>query len=485
MSKAISRAIFLSTFAGFFFLGVVDTYAVSSVRNHAVTAVILILPLAAFAFPVAARQGLSRARDLANCFRWWQGLWFLSFISGQTWRIRDIHDISTAPVDSAAGFRIAVDAVVACILILRLTDRRHSWIASTLRGIVGVLSIYAFVGIISTIWSVFPIWSAYKSCEYLLDLAVLGAVLVEVRNTESYEAFLNWTWAIYGSLVVWIWMGVVIWPQFALKTGVGLLGVQLFGVIPAVHANSVGEFGGIIGVVACARLLLPGRAQTGRTWYVLLLLLSLATLAFAQTRSAMGGFALGLVLILFFSKRRAFSVFLGMAVGLLLSIGSVAGLVLAFLQRGQTQTQVETFTGRLQYWTLAVHKFLQRPLTGYGAYTGRFVVLSQLDLTTTASLHSDYFETLVSTGFEGLIPFLTALALTWWILLRSAQKLEMDSLERTLAVEALGVLAVLTVRSFFTTNLLWHPAIPFLVVVGYAEYLRRRMKVLRQSRRAI
>jgi hypothetical protein len=49
-------------------------------------------------------------------------------------------------------------------------------------------------------------------------------------------------------------------------------------------------------------------------------------------------------------------------------------------------------------------------------------------------------------------------------------------MERDLSVECIGVMGMLTVHSFFNNELCWHPPLLFLAVLGYAEFLRRRMK---------
>jgi hypothetical protein len=51
-------------------------------------------------------------------------------------------------------------------------------------------------------------------------------------------------------------------------------------------------------------------------------------------------------------------------------------------------------------------------------------------------------------------------------------------MEYQLAVEAVGVLAIVTVRSFFTIHLVWHTSEQFLVILGFAEFLRRRQNYL-------
>jgi len=43
-------------------------------------------------------------------------------------------------------------------------------------------------------------------------------------------------------------------------------------------------------------------------------------------------------------------------------------------------------------------------------------------------------------------------------------------------VEAVGILGIVTARSFFTDLLVWHAPLAFLLVLGYAELLRRQRK---------
>ncbi len=95
-------------------------------------------------------------------------------------------------------------------------------------------------------------------------------------------------------------------------------------------------------------------------------------------------------------------------------------------------------------------------------------------MTVTSTLHSDYLEIIVGTGIWGLIPALAALLGTWWFLVRYLQRSSEATLERQLAYEAVAVLGLLTFRSVFMTMLTWHPPLDFLVVLGTAEFLRRR-----------
>ena len=148
---------------------------------------------------------------------------------------------------------------------------------------------------------------------------------------------------------------------------------------------------------------------------------------------------------------------------------------------------VDRRTGNMvaDWWGFAWHQFSQHPFTGLGAYAaGKFAVLGNLKVNA-STLHSDYMEVLVGTGFWGMVPLLLAIIGTWWLLLRYVRDLKLPAFERQLAFEAACILAVGTVRSFFDTEFIWHAPLLFLVILGYAELLRRQHeRVLERARAA-
>jgi len=63
---------------------------------------------------------------------------------------------------------------------------------------------------------------------------------------------------------------------------------------------------------------------------------------------------------------------------------------------------------------------------------------------------------------------------TWWVLIKFLRLLPAESLERQLAIESVAVLAIVTTRSVVMNLIILHPPIQYFVLLGYAEYLRRR-----------
>jgi O-antigen ligase len=464
----------------FLIMGLLAFYMMAPFRSSArVLLIVLVFPMLLFVLPAAMRSGLRNSAILLRTLSWQHGIWLLLFLSGLVFRLRDNNEINDNPVDGWAMYRLTLEMVVAFVLVVRLIDGRTPWLRALFQGLLGVLAVYVFVCFASVVWSVKPAWTLVKSAEYTLDLAVLAAVLVSVKSSEEYERFLNWTWALLGILLGTVWLGAIVDPADALEKGqvLGPLGYQLKGVSPALSSNSIGEFSAILGIVVLSRLLLHRGEQSDRGWYRLLLVGSLITLIFSQARSAIGGFLFGTVVLLFLSRRFLLAALLGLAGAVVFTLTDSAQYVWSFLLRGQQQQQFESLSSRVEWWQFAWQQFLQHPWTGYGAFAGgRFVVMAGLQLPSTPDLHSVYVETLVDTSLWGLIPLIMTLLAVWFYLLRSVRHARVSHSESCLAIELTAVVAVLSVKSVFNSNLISHPALPFLAVLGFAELMRRRQE---------
>lgn len=466
-------------------VGAMLTAGVLGVASHFHSGDAVALGLALLGLPVlvVAIAALCYAVNNALAFvsssiKWWHVLWLLTFVSALVFRVRNASDISSDPLDGWAIFRIAMDMVVAFVLLGRLALRRTHWLGSMVRGALGALTVYGLVCLASTAWSVFPSWTLYKSFEYLVDIALLAAILESLDSTDEYRNLFNWTWALYALLLLSVWIGAIIWPQEALY-GADLPGavmtLRLGGVMPAMSANDVGTYAAILGLLCLARLFPISEEGFYKPWYALLLVSSLVTMVLSQTRTAMAGFVLGGFVIMVFSKRGKLGALLTFIVGPIVAVSTMGGLIWAFLARGQSEDQMANLSSRAQWWAFAWQTYLERPLTGLGAYAaGRFAVMAKMGMGGTSSMHSDYLETIVGTGIWGIIPLIAALAVTWWLLLRYIRDSSMDPQDRQLAYEGLAILALITFRSVFSDMLTWHPPLYFLAILGCVEFLRRR-----------
>jgi O-antigen ligase len=132
---------------------------------------------------------------------------------------------------------------------------------------------------------------------------------------------------------------------------------------------------------------------------------------------------------------------------------------------------LESLSGRTNWWSFAWQRFLERPFMGYGAFAGgRFAALAEMGDQSTSSVHNTYLEAILGIGILGPVPLLICLTAAWRRLLTFLFSMAND-VRRSLALEAAGVLTVITVRSVFTTELIWHPALPWLLIIGYSQLL--------------
>jgi O-antigen ligase len=453
------------------------TYWAGSLTLPFGSALLLVVPAAIVVCALAVGQGAHRLRSLLTRLSWWHGLWLLLYVSGMTFRIRSVEDIRGTPVDAWAAFRIALVSITALVLAVRLVLRQTDWFPSLFRGVVGAMAIYCLVCGTSTLWSLYPAWTLYKAAEFLVDVALIAAILVSARTLGAWKGLFDWVWLLTSLLSFTVWIEAAVAPAMAFQQGTDLLPGRLNGIFPAYDENSVGEDAAVLAIVALSRLLSVTREKRGRAFYFLVLAYALTTLVFSQTRTAIVGFLLGATLVFFFSKRRGMLTALVLGIVLLFGLTTAGALADRFWQRNEQQETIETFTGRLPLWEASWKLIQERPFTGYGAYAaGRFGVLTDPDKSEWSSVLNTYVEVLVGTGIAGLIPLFVALFGAGWVLLRASSHSYGEPLEQQLAIQGLGVLSILTVRSIAGPEMIWHHATSFLVVLGYAEFLRRKRK---------
>jgi O-antigen ligase len=302
-------------------------------------------------------------------------------------------------------------------------------------------------------------------------VALLAAVVREVRHVEEIKSLFDITWLLTGLLLLTVWLGILLRPDLAVATGVGLIGIAIQGVLPSISANGVGDLAAVLLVVAATRLLFRNHH---RSFYWVVCLAALPTLIFAQSRSPAIAALLGLLAILVLARRFGLLALVGLAGVGLISLTSAETIVQEAFLRGQTPDLVYSLSGRVGWWIPAWELFRENPFLGLGGYAaGRFAVLDQLGVTQTSSLHNAWLEILAGVGLIGFLPFLATFLGTWLTLLRAPYTGSATSIATELRIETVGIFLMLCVRSIFTAEFIWHPPVLFFLVLGYTELLRK------------
>jgi len=458
------------------------SYAGNNVAFFALMAVLAGPPLAIYG-AVVARQVWAGEWTLVSNLKWWHWLWFVLFASGLVLRQRSATSVYTDPVDSAAVYRMFLVFLAAGWLLGVLFTRTLDWVESLFKGLVGCLTIFALYAALTTVWSVYPAFTLYRACEYSVDVAAIAAILLKVRGIEDLKSLFNWTWTFFGLCLISAYVGILIDPKDALEHGysLGSLGVRLKGVYPAQGANRIGDLAAILCIVALVRWLpLHGKCRKN-SFYIFLGLFGGLSLILSQTRTAMLGCAVGAFIVLWVSGRIGLRSMLtvgaigGLFLTLVMAATPIGDIVINFLRRGQTDAQMSTLSGRLLWWETAYDLYSRTPLgIGMGAFAAEKVPVLQAIGLEGETLHSDYMETILGTGYWGLLPLLLSLGGTWYYLVKYVHHPGVSPAEQQLCLEAMGVLGMLSVRSVFMVIMTLHPPQYYFMILGLAEWLRRR-----------
>jgi O-antigen ligase len=416
-----------------------------------------------------------KVKHLFQELRWWHYLWAFMFLSGLVFRIRDTGTTTDSPLDPWALFRIALMTLIGSVLFYQVAINHTDWIRSSAHGLLALLTGYAASCLISVIWSVYPSWTLYKSIEYLVDIFLLSAIVEMTREANKVKTLFNWTWLLLGVLLTTVWFWVIVWPEEAIHRKIGLLGIQIHGVWPAIETNGVGELAAILGIVSFNRSLFSHARN--RLFYLSAFLFAFITLLFAQSRSPLTAFFLAIPIVLFVSRRIGGLALAFIGAVVLLSLTSASEPMWEYFQRGQKDRDFESLSGRTILWNAGWELIKQQPLTGYGAYAGtRFTGITDAIGTGNSSILNTWLEVLLGVGIPGSLLLLIVFFRVWVTLCRSTWTTSHYDVSHQLGVEALGVLTVISVRSMFSPQLIWHPPITFFVVLGYAELIRRLAK---------
>lgn len=420
---------------------------------------------------------------------WWQTLWVLLFLSGLVFRTRSAADIGQDPLDGWALLRVGLVFIAALVLFLRLTLRRSRWTRSLFSGVVGVFLLYPVFSLVSTAWSVSPPWTFYKSVEFLTDVLLLATIVATLETVEEYRRLVNLTLILLGLLIASAWIGAVIDPSDALfadsTVRIMTLPARLVGVFPIVSCNELSAASAILGLIALCRLFGKGEGQKHRIGYQLLFMVAMVTLVITQTRGAFAAFFIGLVLLLILLRRFRLAAVAGISSFLLLAalllfthFGKTAQ---DFLMRGQTADQASGISGRAEIWQDAFDSISEHPWMGYGGFAGaRFVVLSR-DSMNSSSLNG-YIDSALNLGVSGPLILLIVVVGLCRGLLKSIDRSDLSSASSSLGLEMFMAFVIIFVSSFESSDIITHPPLTFLAILGAAEVLRRHRKSLAMER---
>jgi len=352
----------------------------------------------------------------------------------------------------------------------------------TLAGPLGLLAVYALIGIISSLLvSSQPLTAVYWACQYAAVILVLWVSLSEEDPLSRIVRLikLNWIIAVLFSTVLLglIWLD----PDVTLKAP-GILVVRSHGGggnpqellgMATTRNTGVARYAAIAGLAALTRIM-EGSALSRIAWS-LVLLFSVLGLATVQARTALMAFLAGGFLLLWLRRSLRPLFLAGVPVaGLLLAVTGSYGAFWAYLTRGKVFDP--TLSGRTAIWELGWALFQESPWLGLGFHADRIFLGWQ-------HMHNALLHALVQTGLLGTIPYVAAIVCAWILVVRLYRARPLRGLS-PLPIEIPAVLAFFTISSITESTFAFFGT-PWLLSAPLIAYVQVLAWQTRRSRSAI
>ena len=264
---------------------------------------------------------------------------------------------------------------------------------------------YSAAAVASSLWSVYPSATLWRSVVYL-GLILLAVALAGLTDDElSTVLVLLSSVAVVGSLAV-----IVLQHDVGTDSDGNWIGMYT-------NRNSLAPLAAL-GVIAGLRWLVPrpmAASRYRRGWGSALVVASLVTLVGAGSRTAWLALAAALVLALMFgvligaSRSRSWppwKTWVAAAGGGLVAVGVGVAVVAA-------AWDVSTFSQRREIWSLTWDRVLERPWGGYGFFAFWEVpeLVAEHVLLRRGSAHNSLVETALGLGLLGVAPLVVLMVL--------------------------------------------------------------------------
>jgi O-antigen ligase len=369
--------------------------------------------------------------------------WLTLVCSTFVWRLRTTSQLNAAPLDSAAGVRVALVAIGGLLAFAALSASRRP---IRLPLPLALLASYTAVSVVSALASPLPhtTQALYRSFELAVGVGAVVATLA-VLGPRAGSSMLRLTVVLIAAIVSVVWVEAFLVPSRGWFAGPGPLSYTLQGFLPRFESNTVGMLGGLLAVWGLATIIsrqrrvvwLAGAALVG----------GLATLAATQYRTGVLGFLVAATVVLWYG-RRLWLTTLATAAVVGLSLFGVAGEVGAQAEetfsKGQPPEVVHTLNSRTLYWAAATPLIEERPTLGWGLNIGSREALTSIGNEGASTIANTWLEALVGTGVLG--GTLLGLALLATVIRAWPRRREPHGLM------VLGMLVFLVVRSLTGTT---------------------------------
>ncbi|MFK7780480.1 MAG: O-antigen ligase family protein [Candidatus Gracilibacteria bacterium] len=338
--------------------------------------------------------------------------------------------------------------------------------------------LFIFTAVIgSLLTSNWLVYSLYKLLEVVAVLMTINYFWdLSYNNKKILKNIYELTIKFYKLLIIVSLLGAIIYPKIAIRPPSlyqeAYLPFQLFGSIIAINANSLGMIGAVVFYISFISFS-KEKTGVGLLW----LILSLIIVIFAQSRTSVIGLILVISLFLFIhSNTNIIKKILIIMMSIFVFSMSINTLV-SYLERGYSVKHMEKLSGRSQWWEYAWNYFnhsdIYYQLFGGGFGEASREILAKMGHPDASTLHSDYMDSLVGSGYIGFSFFVLMNLSVIFMLLKNFAIIKKDFF----LLELTGVIVLLLIRSFTGPTLVTNNfflILYFILITNFVFYIKRK-----------
>jgi O-antigen ligase len=378
----------------------------------------------------------------------WSGMY--SDVSRFRW-----DELLRSPVGFVLDLRpfLPILATFFCALLLVRSGR----VSLTLwRGPIMALALYGLIGGLFFFLSPDPFLSLYWAGLFLSVVFVAWTLVNGEDPEKNAKVLMDVNIAVIIVLVMFYLFGPL-WPilkgahnprLYKLPFG---LGIQT--------ANGVGRFAGVLALVAMSRFRQTDIVQ--RFVWAVLLVVSVVSLALSESRTAILGFIVGSLLVVFANRKFRWLIVMVPAIFYFLY---EAWFVWRF--KGSFENAF-FLTGRETTWRKALGLAFQSPFFGHGFHADRLMLEGE-------HVHMAYLHSLIQSGVLGAICFTGAIVGLGVMIVKKRiiqRTAGIQGVANFLLTESLAILGFLVARSFFESTAAFY-GVDLLFLVPCMAYIQ-------------
>ncbi|OHV39874.1 MULTISPECIES: O-antigen ligase family protein [Pseudofrankia] len=330
--------------------------------------------------------------------------WALAFVilplmlaSDYKLRLRDQQATVSGQPDIFIFIEIGVYAAVAAVLLLTVARAPAGRRSATVINLAWIFAIYC---VCAGLWSPYRQLALVRGAQLLLTVAIAQTIARRASRRQLHGLAHAFVALVAASV---LFGRVHPFPPVSNLTAGRFTWLY-------VHPVVAGIYAGAATVIVTGYLVRAGRPH--RVWpdwvyRVLLVIVGYGLLA-TQTRGALSGAVVAILLVIVLGARGARRADLLLTIGILATIGVITSsdTILGYLTRGESTEQLATLNDRTNLWTLAYQAFEQKPLTGWGFTASRGIFYSQIGL---GGGHNAFINIMVDGGLVGVVLWLAML----------------------------------------------------------------------------